>query len=282
MKKSEKGITLIALIITVVVLTALSVTAIRFTIGNNGIIDTAKRAKTDTALATKEEEVQLTINSLMLENNGDRRRITVSAVQEKIRANYASQEKKNAIVGTAIRDDEESEEETFPGIITYGRAVSGVSGDIIVTVDENLKIVNVEIGTKILIATSAYKSTNGVYCSSPDIVKFNKKKTYYVTYDGSGNETIEGRIDKIEEPENWYDYVNKKWANVVTIDSDKTTYWTYIPRYEYAIYNENTVHIVYIPETQEEADEGFVIPEAFTFNEVPLSGYWVSKYEIQE
>ena len=91
-------------------------------------------------------------------------------------------------------------------------------------------------------------------------------------------------------PEKWYDYENKKWANIVTKGKDKdgnelVTYWTYIPRYEYDVegaYNDAKISETrFIPTTQTTADSGFVIPESFTFNGQQLAGFWVSKYEVQ-
>ena len=77
-------------------------------------------------------------------------------------------------------------------------------------------------------------------------------------------------MDKVSEPIGWYDYQNKIWANVVTVNGDNVAYWTYIPRYEYNvedIYELTRLSKVrYIDVTQTQADEGFNIPESFTFN----------------
>lgn len=48
------------------------------------------------------------------------------------------------------------------------------------------------------------------------------------------------------------------------------------------IYNDNRIaDVKFIKQDKVEADYGYVIPESFTFNGVPLAGYWVSKYEVQ-
>ena len=120
---------------------------------------------------------------------------------------------------------------------------------------------------------------------SVDLSGFNPSNTYYVTYDKDGNENIAGRMDKISAPIGWYDYENKKWANLVTVNDSDVTYWTYIPRYEYytdgAYSMANLANIKFIPSTKTEADLGYEIPESFTFNGESLSGFWVSKYEVQ-
>ena len=120
---------------------------------------------------------------------------------------------------------------------------------------------------------------------SVDLSGFNPSNTYYVTYDKEGNENIAGRMDKISAPIGWYDYEEKIWANLVTVNDSDVTYWTYIPRYEYdisGVYNaKNLVDVKFISKTQTEADFGYEIPESFTFNGEALSGFWVSKYEVQ-
>lgn len=118
-----------------------------------------------------------------------------------------------------------------------------------------------------------------------DTSGFEKSKTYYVVYDEAGNENIAGRMDKISEPAQWYNYENKVWANLVTVNEDNVTYWTYIPRYEYdadGLYNDNKIaDVKFITTKQTTADFGYTIPESFTFNGEAIPGYWVSKYEVQ-
>ncbi len=118
-----------------------------------------------------------------------------------------------------------------------------------------------------------------------DTSGFNKANTYYVVYDKNGQESIAGRMDKIPEPVGWYNYEEKIWANLVTVNEDDVTYWTYIPRYQYSsdeIYtNINMVDVEFIPTSQIAPSVGCEIPESFTFNGIQLTGYWISKYEVQ-
>jgi hypothetical protein len=132
-----------------------------------------------------------------------------------------------------------------------------------------------------------------------DFSGFNKSCTYYVLYDDDGKETIGDTIDKVM-PANWYNYAEKKWANIVTINDmgtedtsdDLTSYWTYIPRYEYKINSASQyVDIEFISVDQTEPDSGYKIPATFNFGTkkdengeskpLQLKGYWMSKYEIQ-
>jgi len=57
--KNNKGITLIALVITIVVLIILAGVAINLTLGENGIFNKAKEAKEDYKVASNEEQEQL-------------------------------------------------------------------------------------------------------------------------------------------------------------------------------------------------------------------------------
>ena len=111
----------------------------------------------------------------------------------------------------------------------------------------------------------------------PDLSKFNKAATYYV--DSTGKVT--GRVDKTEEPSNWYSYKNKEWANIVTVTDNNVAYWVWIPRYEYKLsVNDQKSDVKFIPKTQTQPNSGYEIPESFEFGGEQLSGYWISKYEL--
>ena len=120
----------------------------------------------------------------------------------------------------------------------------------------------------------------------PDLTGFNRSITYYVTYDGDGNEVLTPLAQG--EPDGWYNYAEQKWANIVVKNEDveKTAYFVWIPRYEYHAYGTQEVTDVYfIPTTQIEPTYGYTIPEAFTWedeegNIVQLSGYWIGKYQL--
>ena len=69
--KREKGITLIALVVTIVVLIILAAVSISMLTGENGIITQAQNAKDATEQARVEELVDLAVNSLMGKNTGN-------------------------------------------------------------------------------------------------------------------------------------------------------------------------------------------------------------------
>ena len=100
-------------------------------------------------------------------------------------------------------------------------------------------------------------------------------------------------------PTNWYNYSESKWANIVVTDGQvkngqienatKTTYFTWIPRYEFMITSseqaqpaQGRTEVRFIEGTSTETDIGYQIPEAFTFNGQQLTGYWAMKYTAGE
>ena len=63
MKKNQKGITLIALVITIIVLLILAGVSIAMLTGDNGILNQATRAKNDSAEAEVADKINMALNS---------------------------------------------------------------------------------------------------------------------------------------------------------------------------------------------------------------------------
>ena len=232
-KKKEKGITLVALVITIVILIILSTVTINMAFGENGLIRQAELARDMTANSTVAEVESM--NSLMGE--------------------YAN----------VMAEDEEIKEPFID------------------------------------ILPSRPKLSDGMI------------PVKYV--EGTGWIKIE------ESDEEWYDYANKKWANIVLEDAtfeidgeneilnedEAYSMLVWIPRYAYQItsyYHTTTegagnINIVFIDTenkskdgkttystTYPEATEGvngkmsdYVVHPAFDFGGTQLSGFWVGKYE---
>ena len=68
--KNQKGITLVALVVTIIVLVILAGISINLLLGDNGIITIAKKAKENTELTKIEEETELNELYTQLKNNG--------------------------------------------------------------------------------------------------------------------------------------------------------------------------------------------------------------------
>lgn len=67
--ENEKGITLIALVITVIVLLILAGVVIAALSGDNGILNRAVQAQEKTILSEKKEEVSVALQEELIENN---------------------------------------------------------------------------------------------------------------------------------------------------------------------------------------------------------------------
>ena len=83
-QKKNSGITLIALVITIIVLLILAGISIATLTGENGILTQAGNAKDETTQAKCEEMVRLAITSLQTENLGDTSSITPEMVANKV------------------------------------------------------------------------------------------------------------------------------------------------------------------------------------------------------
>jgi hypothetical protein len=132
---------------------------------------------------------------------------------------------------------------------------------------------------------------------------FDRDKTYYVTYDSSNKEHIEGSIGSVSPQDleyEWYDYTAKKWANIKTENKaedgqELVSYWVWIPRYAYTIVDGN-VYIVFVDINNNpidsnyegmydignsESDKQFKVPAAFD-QDGQLKGIWMSKYHASK
>ena len=134
MKRRENGITLIALVVTIVVLLILAGVSISMLTGENGIIAQANNAKEATEQARVEELVDLAVESLISQNLGDTSKITPTDVAEEINR-------------TEGRTDVYTDDETFPAIIKFleeGReAVAELNSSI--TIGNSDEIYSVEV-----------------------------------------------------------------------------------------------------------------------------------------
>ena len=68
--KKERGITLIALVITIIVLLILAGVSIAMLTGENGILSQAQRASEQTDIGKEKEDIALAYNGAKTENNG--------------------------------------------------------------------------------------------------------------------------------------------------------------------------------------------------------------------
>lgn len=128
--------------------------------------------------------------------------------------------------------------------------------------------------------------------SKPDIDDVHS--FFYVTWsEGSdGNYIINDT--QTEEPEDWYDYKNGKWANIKSVINGLDAYWVWIPRFAYIPPTSEVaeeIDVKFIDTTvtsmniHEKVGKEYVVHPAFTvkvegkniFEEI--EGFWVAKFE---
>ena len=131
-KKENRGITLIALVITIIVLLILAGVSIATLTGQNGILTQANNAKTQTTQSKAEELVTLAIGTLQSENLGD----TSKIIPEEI-ANQINEDNN--------RTDVVAEGTSFPTNINFVNDGVKVKVDINLTVGEADKMYSVDI-----------------------------------------------------------------------------------------------------------------------------------------
>lgn len=144
-------------------------------------------------------------------------------------------------------------------------------------------------------------STSSQHFEAPDLTGFDLSKTYYVTWDSNGVETLTPATSN--PPSNWYDYTNKKWANVLVENGNNKAYFVWIPRYRYILetnqksllkagddyldgldslaYQYSKVEFIKKDTgTAGTVENGYAIPQAFNWDGQEIAGFWISKYQV--
>lgn len=145
---------------------------------------------------------------------------------------------------------------------------------------------NDEAKLQVTAITKQVEVIDNTFANEPNLAGFDKAHTYYVEYDEVGNEKSDTLIAQAK-PTNWYNYEARRWANIVVRQNGNETYYTWIPRYGYALNNiEQKTNVTFIKGTKD-APQGYTLPEAFTWedpkdenNKIQLEGYWMSKFKL--
>ena len=119
--KKQGGITLIALVITIIVLLILAAVTINALSGDNGILKRATEAKKGTNQSNVEEVTKLSINGLITDNLGDASTITPQVLADRINKDYN-------------RTDVTAEDSEFPTNMVFAKEKLAVPVDIKLTV----------------------------------------------------------------------------------------------------------------------------------------------------
>lgn len=89
LKYNKKGITLISLVVTIVVLLILSGISISILTGNNGLLNQASSSKKETEISGIKEKIALTLQSLEIQHLGNSKEIAAEELQKELGNNYS-------------------------------------------------------------------------------------------------------------------------------------------------------------------------------------------------
>lgn len=140
------------------------------------------------------------------------------------------------------------------------------------------------------------KGFNGL-TTSAEYYSQDDKKTTEVSISLHMNQQVVNEIKDGSTTYTWYDYANKKWANIKTTANGYEAWWVWIPRYAYKIGEVDSstiktkggeIDIIYVDlegnpldkeKYGETLPEGYIVHPAFTTDGKSLKGIWVSKYK---
>ena len=129
LKKANKGITLIALVITIIVLLILAAVSIATLTGDNGILTKAQNAKDLTNQKTAEEEVQIEVLG-SLDNSGN---INIEDLNSNLISHLTGVNYKGQPLSA------ENKIETLPAVVEYNGYKILISGDTSTSLEDALK-----------------------------------------------------------------------------------------------------------------------------------------------
>ena len=318
-ERQSKGITLIALIITIIILLILSGIAIG-TLTGTGLFKRAEEAKFKTKMSAIAEEWDL--YKMNMKMNGENPDVVYAGeVLKKIIRDEGLEIGEDKVINIIeLLKQVEKEEEKY--VIIHEGELYYVSQSVVKHNKEKVKWCN-EIGIKIWdyvppskmgVVNGSYENVNGVYMCTPQLTTgFSKDHTRYV-YLRDGN-LVPGNWINRKPDEDWYDYDGVKddngktlkestWANLYIESNGIESYYVWIPRYVYKKASNERMDVKFVDinnnykdaQTEEEikwADlqkQGYKLPEAFWWDNNSngtqeagerLSGYWISKYQLK-
>ena len=282
--KGKSGITLIALIVTIIVLLILAGVAISALTGS-GLFEKAEEAKETQIQAQAEEEISLAIAEVQLRKQGE---ATLEDLVEELKNKedvysvYETSKKTASLLQGSIEGSAVNELEAI-----YIINVSKYDGHE-VKVTGNMQVVTTT-GTsvgKTEVPEVFTPITDGSWNETAEV---NAPKTegtglipVYFNSDGSVTELTSESSE--EDWAKWYDYDNQKWANAITKNSSGqiTGYWVWIPRFAYQIASgcntstAGTINIKFLKdETNEDKDGNTISTEYPTVTSGAMADYVV-------
>ena len=285
--KNARGITLIALVITIIVLLILAGVTIATLTGQNGILTRAQDSKKQTGIAEEKEAIQLAFAGAVAEKKGTGN-VTASDLNREFGTN-----------GTNATAEEGANGEIT---VTFAPPSNKVY-----TIDANGNISEPKEGEETQPTTGktdgSYDTTKGVNTPKIDtengmkLVKYNEETKEWV------EDTTNLSYSYVAQTGSPVNSTTNEWANAKVTINGVESYFVWIPRYAYKIDSENkTIDVKFLKDTGVEATDGtickyaddpilntstdYIIHPAFTTNadlgggwDTELPGLWIGKYE---
>ncbi|MFR8234185.1 MAG: type II secretion system protein [Clostridia bacterium] len=212
LRKNEKGITIIALVITIIVLLILAGVSIAMLTGENGILKQATEAKKASTVGAEKEQISLAMQSLKMKKQADNVStiVTSAELQEQLLYDGA----KNVIV-------EDGENNKL--IVTYQDSKNQYTVDQDGKVEENGPVEQPENVAKYWEVT---RKSDAERYSYNDVSNGDKKVKVNIPKLGGNMKAIKYVGPEAETQ------TGSKWANAMTNDGSM---FVWIPRYAYVL-----------------------------------------------
>ena len=312
-RKNVKGITLIALIITIIVLLILAGVVINMTVGNQGLLYMSNGAAFKYKMQSFKEQTDMYVAWQISEtlntntdgiNSGDKLKEFV----ENELITDISAEDISVNIKDIIKDISNNEKDyiaVYKGQMYYVSNPSVKDNDLQVKWCKEIGIPILEFDytepTGIVVKNGKYEFVNNLWLCTPNLSSgFDLNYTRYMELNSNGK-LVPGNWATNNPSDTWYDYNNQKWANIYVEKDGNDFYYVWMPRYCFKLDQENKVSEVLFIDTDnsykdptqgEDASkvewasleaQGYQVPEAFTVetgSEIQeLAGFWVMKYE---
>ncbi len=279
-KENSKGITLIALVITIIVLLILAGVSISMLTGDNGILSQATEAKKANIRGQEKEQIKLAMQSLKMDK-----------ISKNISTIVTPEELQNQLILDGAKKVVVESGENNKLIVNYQESKNSY----VVNQDGNIEGTGTNEGPS---SEEEYNKEKNV--NRPKIAK----GMIPIKYNGT-----DWVVCSKDDPE-WYNYNStKKWANIMLSDgtykegkvqegqivkeNELGSMYVWIPRYAYRIAGEKIIEVNFLKgntnkdknnkeyTTNENVDTKTtaIVHPAFNLGGEQLSGIWVSKFE---
>ena len=301
--KKEKGITLIALVITIIVLLILAGVSIAMLTGDNGILTQATEAKEENIKGKEKEQIKLAMQSLRIQKEKENLSLTVTP--EELQKQLEDDGAKNVTVEAGEKDtlivNYQESKNSYRVEQNGNIEENGEDGN--ESTDSNQEVEGVTFSTEYGKIDVIWLDTNNNVIEKPNVpqLRANGESLTPIKWDASNN-----IVETAENDASWYNYDENRWANAKTKNE---SYFVWLPRYAYRITyysDENYKNVTgyYDGKGQWSAETGeirvaidngietvdyngekYIVHPAFETNldnggwDKDLSGIWVAKFE---